>query len=164
MKTLAPLFLAGVWLCATVGNAAAAEPVARLNELDAFWSEASRTVRTGDFAGYETTYHSDAVLVTPKTSTPIRQALTRWKPGFDNTKAGKITASVQFRFSKRLGDDTTAHETGVFLYSETDAAGKTKESYMHFDALLVKRGAWKMLMEHQKGEATLAEWAALATR
>lgn len=108
----------------------------RLAELDAFWREASRTVREGDFAGYKATYHEDAVLVSLKDS-------------------------VQFKFAKRVGDDTTAHESGIFLYSETDAAGKTKDSYVHFDALLVKRGGWKMVMEYQKNEATKAEWDAL---
>ena len=93
-------------------------------------------MREGDFAGYKATYHEDAVLVSLKDS-------------------------VQFKFAKRVGDDTTAHESGIFLYSETDAAGKTKDSYVHFDALLVKRGGWKMVMEYQKNEATKAEWDAL---
>ena len=35
---------------------------ARLNGLDAYWREAARTVREGDFEGYKATYHPDAVL------------------------------------------------------------------------------------------------------
>ncbi|MBL8512504.1 MAG: hypothetical protein JNJ55_00815 [Betaproteobacteria bacterium] len=133
----------------------------RLAELDAFWREASRTVREGDFAGYKATYHEDAVLVSLKDSVPIGSALARWKPGFDRTKAGNMKASVRFKFAKRVGDGTTAHESGIFLYSETAADGKVKDSYVHFDALLVKRGKWKMVMEYQKNEATKAEWDAL---
>ena len=40
-----------------------------------------------------------------------------------DTKAGKIRASVEFRFSQRIGGETTAHETGIFLYTATDADG-----------------------------------------
>jgi ketosteroid isomerase-like protein len=161
MNRLASLLLATLLAFGLSASVTAAEPPARLAELDAFWREASRTVREGDFAGYKATYHEDAVLVSLKDSVPIGNALARWKPGFDNTKAGKMKASVQFKFAKRIGDNTTAHESGIFLYSETDAAGKTKDSYVHFDALLVKRGGWKMVMEYQKNEATKAEWDAL---
>ena len=141
--------------------AMAAEPTARLAELDAYWREASRTVRDGNFEGYKASYHDDAVLVSLKNSVPIGQALARWKAGFDDTKSGKMKASVQFRFGKRVGDDTTAHETGIFLYSSTDANGTVKPNYVHFEALLVKKGTWKMLMEFQKEIATKAEWDAL---
>jgi ketosteroid isomerase-like protein len=161
MNRLASLIVAFLFAFGLAAPLTAAEPPARLTELDAFWREASRTVREGDFAGYKATYHEDAVLVSLKDSVPIGNALARWKPGFDNTKAGKMKASVQFKFAKRIGDNTTAHESGIFLYSETDAAGKTKDSYVHFDALLVKRGGWKMVMEYQKNEATKAEWDAL---
>jgi hypothetical protein len=37
---------------------------------------------------------------------------------------GKVKATVEFRFSQRLGDETTAHETGIFLYTTTDAQGR----------------------------------------
>jgi ketosteroid isomerase-like protein len=139
----------------------AADTGARVAELDAFWREASRTVREGDFDGYKATYHDDAVLVSLKSSVPIAQALARWKAGFDDAKAGKMKASVEFRFSQRVGDATTAHETGIFLYSTTDANGVVKASHVHFEALLVKKGAWKMVMEFQKNSATPAEWDAL---
>ena len=35
----------------------------RIAELDAFWTEASRTVREGDFEGYKAAYHEDAVVI-----------------------------------------------------------------------------------------------------
>ncbi len=96
-----------------------------------------------------------------KTSQPLATALERWKPGFDDTKAGRAKASVEFRFSQRLGDGTTAHETGIFLYSFADAQGQVKKDYVRFEALLVKRDGWKTLMEYQKFPATAEEWAAL---
>jgi hypothetical protein len=85
-------------------------------DLDAFWAELSRTVAEGDFEGYAATYHEDAVLVSglSGTSYPISQALDGWKQGFVDTKAGKMRASVEFRFTQRLSDATTAHETGMF--------------------------------------------------
>jgi hypothetical protein len=143
--------------------AAAADEAARLAELDRFWSAVSQSVKDGDLDGYKATCHSEGVLVSEKlkTSHPLTKAFERWKPGFDDTKAGRAKASVEFRFSQRLGDGTTAHETGIFLYSFTDAQGQTKKDYVRFEALLVKRDGWKILMEYQKFPATAEEWAAL---
>lgn len=133
----------------------------RLVELDGYWAEVSRTVRDGDFDAYKAGYHDDAVFVSLKTSFPISQALNNWKQGFVDTKSGKIKANVQFRFASRVGDARTAHESGIFLNSSTDVGGKAKESYVYFDALLVKKGSWKMLMEYQKNEASKADWDGL---
>ena len=136
----------------------------RLAELNAYWAEVSRAVGAGDFEGYAATCHPEGVLVSgaKKASYPLSEALVKWKPGIDDTKAGKIKASVEFRFSQRLGDDTTAHETGIFLYSSTDAEGKRTDEYINFEGLLVKRdGKWQILMEYQKSKATAAEWEAL---
>lgn len=143
--------------------AAVAEEMARLAELDAFWREVSRTVREGDFEGYKATCHGEGVLVTgiKKTSQPLSKALERWNQDFVDTKTGKIKANVEFRFSQRLGDETTAHETGIFLYSSFGAEGQIRKDYIHFEALLVKRGGWKTLMEYQKSKATREEWEAL---
>jgi Calcium/calmodulin dependent protein kinase II association domain len=143
--------------------AAAADDAARLAELDRFWNAVSQSVKDGDFDGYKATCHPEGVLVSEKlkTSQPLTKALERWKPGFDDTKAGRAKASVEFRFSQRLGDGTTAHETGIFVYSFTDAQGQSKKDYVRFEALLVKRGGWKILMEYQKSAATAEEWAAL---
>jgi ketosteroid isomerase-like protein len=128
----------------------------RLAEVDAFWSEVSRSVREGDFKAYAATCHPEAVLVTGA------KALARWKQEFDDTKAGTRRSDVTFRFSQRLGDETTAHETGIFLYEFRIADGALTKEYIHFQALLVKReGGWKTLMEYQKAPATEAEWEAL---
>ncbi len=132
----------------------------RLRELDAYWAEVSRAVGKGDFEGYKATCHESGVLVTgiKNTSQPLAAALVRWKPEFDDTKAGKMKASVTFRFSKRLGDADTAHETGIFFYTSESAAGKRAE-YIHLEALLIKQqGKWKTLMEYQKAKATKEEW------
>ena len=69
---------------------------------------------------------------------------------------------MAFKFSQRLGDPTTAHETGMFMYAATNAEGKETCDYIHLEALLVKRdGRWKILMEYQKSKGTRAEFEAL---
>jgi hypothetical protein len=142
---------------------ATADHATRLAELDSFWAEISRTVREGDFEAYTATCHGEGVLVSgiKNTSEPLSKALARWKQEFADTKSGKIKASVEFRFSKRIGDETTALETGIFLYSSTTADGQVKKEYIHFEELLVKRNGWKGLMENQKSKATREEWEAL---
>ncbi|MFK7847084.1 MAG: hypothetical protein AB8G77_17410 [Rhodothermales bacterium] len=149
-------FLAGI-LCFT-GVA-----TAQTEGLDAYWLEVSRTVREGDFKGYAVLYHDDAVLVSnfSKSSVPIASALTNWKQGFMDTKAGKMAADVTFRFSQRYADDKTAHETGIFRYVSTPKGGEMSEQFIHFEGLLVKKDVWLMMMEFQKSPATKEEWDAL---
>ena len=134
----------------------------RAAELDAFWAEVSRTVAEGDFEGYAATYHDDAILVsgTSGTTYPISQALDGWKQGFLDTRAGAMEASVEFRFTRRLSDDTTAHETGIFHYEVVDGEGNRSGQFIHFEALLIKKEGWKMMMEYQKSVATQEEWDA----
>lgn len=136
----------------------------RVAELDAYWSEVSRSVREGDFDAYKATCHTEAVLISglKQTSQPLTTALTRWKKDFADTKEGKVRGNVEFRFSKRLGDFTTAHETGIFRYTTLSDKEPPKYDFMHLEALLVKRdGGWKILMENQRGPATEAEWDAI---
>jgi hypothetical protein len=122
------------------------DDLTRIAEIDkSYWAEISRTVREGDFEGYKATCHDNAVLVTTsginKLSYPMATALARWKQGFLDTKQGKQMDKVQFRFSQRIGDETTAHETGIFYITSHDANGKLlSESYTHLEALLVKQG------------------------
>jgi ketosteroid isomerase-like protein len=131
-------------------------------ELDAFWAEMSRTVEEGDFEGYGALYHPDAVLVMLSSgSVPIGNALDGWKQLFVDTQEGRAEASVEFRFTSRLNDATTAHETGIFRYSFKPADGEEQVAPVHFESLLVKKdGRWLMVMEYQKNQATDAEWAA----
>jgi hypothetical protein len=83
-------------------------------------------VAAGDFAACEATCHPEGVLVSgsKKMSQPFADALKRWKREFDDTKAGKMKASVTFKLAKRLGDATPAHESGMFPYTATTADGK----------------------------------------
>ena len=144
----------------------AADDNARLSELDAYWAEVSRAVKEGDFEAYKATCHEEGILVsgTRKNSQPLAEALARWKEGFEATKAGALQANVEFRFSQRLGDGSTAHETGIFRYSTVDSEGVSRDEYIHFEGLLIKKGGkWTTLMEYQKSKATLEEWNALGS-
>lgn len=137
---------------------------ARLVELDAYWASVSRAVNTGDFDAYAATCHPEGVLVSggKQTSQPLADALARWKQGFLDTHDGKMKASAEFRFSRRIGDATTALETGIFRYTSQLGDGLPKSEYIHLEALLLKKAdGWKILMENQKGPATEAEWQAL---
>jgi ketosteroid isomerase-like protein len=132
-------------------------------ELDAYWAEVARTVQAGDFEGYSALYHEDAVLVSNFTnnSYPIAGALAEWEQGFIDTRSGASKARVRFRFSQRLNDRTTAHETGIFNYRFESASGEVADQYVHFQALLVKKDGWRMVMEYQQSAATTDEWEAL---
>jgi len=158
------LVVAGLVFLSGNLSAMAVDNDARLVELDKFWAEVSRAVREGDFEGYKATCHNEGVLVSgvKKQSEPLSSALTRWEKEFASTKSGEVKATVEFRFSQRLGDKTTAHETGIFCYSTVGADGKRQDEYIHFEGLLVKKdNHWKTLMEYQKSKATLDEWKAL---
>jgi hypothetical protein len=62
-----------------------------------------------------------------------------------------------------VGDENTAHETGIFGFQSNDGSAKTApKQFVHFEALLVKKGTgWLMVMEYQKSRATEAEWLLL---
>ena len=133
-------------------------------QLDEFWAAVARTVAEGDFEGYKAGYHPDAVLVSGprELSYPISSAFRGWERGFVDTASGKLIANVEFRFTERLHDATTAYEIGIFHYAATPEEGEPVDQYVHFEALLVKKDGWKMVMEYQKDPATMAEWAAAA--
>jgi len=139
----------------------------RIAELDRYWEKLNTSVIEGDFEVYKNCFHQDAVIVFAsgknKTTVPIETALAGWKAGFDDTKAGKVKVNVEFRFSQRIGDGTTAHESGIFIYTATDSSTKaTNEFIIPFEMLLVKRdGEWYGLMEYQKPFVTKEEWDAL---
>ena len=130
-------------------------------ELDAAWDKLKTTVSNGDFRSYKSIYHRDAILVNgiTKKSYSIKDAFAGWKQGFEDTRSGKITAQVDVKFSQRLTDKTTAHETGIFHYYTIDKEGKQNDSYVHFESLWVKKNnKWFMMMEYQKLRTDKVEW------
>ena len=154
-----PILLAGVFFVFAFAPRVA---VSQAADIDAFWSELSRTVSEGDFEGYSATYHPDAILVSAfsDNSYPISQALSGWKQGFDDTRDGKIKAGVDFRFTQRLRDETTAHDTGIFRYWTQTGTDEPVVAMVHFEGLLINKDGWLMMMEYQKSPATPEEWEA----
>ena len=144
------------------GVPAGAQQDAALQELDAFWARVSRAVAEGDYDAYAASYHPDAVLVNglDGKSYPIADALEGWREGFEDTRAGVIEASVEFRFTARFHDASTAHETGFFRYVSRTPGGSSVEQILRFEALLVKKGEWKMLMEFQRSLSSRDDWDA----
>lgn len=156
--------IASLWLCALP---AFADDAAIERELDAYWDSVQQFLGAGDFEGVVSTYHPEAVLVSESldTSYPISRALERWKPGILDTKAGKAISMVEFRITRRMYSDTTAHEQGMFHFrsgpvGDNDDPDDMDEAWVHFEALLLKTDGWKMVMEYQKQEATIEEWNA----
>lgn len=137
----------------------------RIAELDALYAEVSRAVREGDFDAYAATCHPDGVLVNGirKQCHPLSQALERWEQEFIDTREGRRESSVEFRFSERLGDATTAYETGIFLYEFKIGNEPPKREFIHLEAMLLKTDeGWQFMLEYQKAVATEEEWDALA--
>ena len=139
----------------------------RIAELDRYWEKLNKAVIEGDLETFKSCFHEDAVVVFAsgknKTSVPIATALEFWKEVFQSTKQGKTTLNIELRFSQRIGNKTTAHETGIFINTYTDnISKKSNKSIIPFEMLLVKRNnKWCALMEYQKPYATQQEWDAL---
>jgi len=135
-------------------------------ELDAFWAEVSRTVAEGDFEGMVATYHPDGVWVSAVASRPATRALrgmtAEAAEGAARTRAGEQAPRVEFRFSSRVHDSTTAHEVGMVRFSSTRGGVVAEDVYGLVDSYLVKKdGRWMILVEIQRWDMTKAEWDAL---
>ena len=137
----------------------------RIEELNRYWAALGRTAKEGDFDGMKALYHEDAVMVKTDTTIAISDAFKfRWKKEIMQVKNGERANTVDFRYSKRIGNDITAFETGIFHYTsiETSTGNSLGDSYTHFESLLVKvNDQWVALMEYQKTEATEEEWNSL---
>ncbi len=60
-------------------------------ELDEYWNQVSKAVRTGDLEAYRATCHPDGVLISGKAkkSELLSQALIRWGKEFADTRLEK---------------------------------------------------------------------------
>ncbi|WP_157943758.1 MULTISPECIES: YybH family protein [Arenibacter] len=137
----------------------------RITELNAYWNDVKEVVEAGDVVGYGATFHEDGILVSDigKICYSLQEALKKWEDGLVKTNKGLTQVNLNFRFSERTGDITTAFEKGIFRYELLDESGKRTERFVHFDALLTKKnGKWQIMLEHQKLPATKVEWLALS--
>ena len=134
------------------------------NELNAFWIEAERQVREGDFEAYSNSFHYDAILVNgiSNNSIPIKEALDGWEKGFEDTRQRQMKASVEFRFSETIIGTSSAYQKGIFFYTSEYAEQSPVSVFIHFEVLLTKSNdIWKILMEYQKEYASYEDWNGL---
>lgn len=123
------------------------------------WSVVVATVATADIVRMGSVYFPDAVLVGPRGTKPIKQALDGWGRDMITAKAKGNKATVAFRFSRRQDDSTTAFETGIFNYTVTGKSGPRSSKFYPFEVLLAKtNGNWRVLMERQFAEVTQDAW------
>jgi ketosteroid isomerase-like protein len=154
-----------VVLCSILALPAGAAQTTRVSsEIDrGIWSVFIATVAAEDIVGMGRLYAPDAVLVTPKGTTPIKMTLERWGRDMVAAKARGDRATVEFRFSLRQDDSTTAFEAGIFKYTVITKSGLSTPQFVPFEVLLVKsNGQWRVLMERQLAPVTQAEWDKLA--
>ena len=134
------------------------------NGLNAFWIEAERQVREGDFESYSNSFHPNAILVNgiSKNSIPIKEALDRWEKGFEDTRQRQMKASVEFRFSETVFGTSSAYQKGIFHYTSEYIGQSPVSVFIHFEVLLTKSNSiWEILMEYQKDYATKEDWNSL---
>ncbi len=154
-----------LWLVGVVtGAASQTASGSSSHEIDRdVWSVFVATVAGDDIAGMGRAYFPDAVLVTPKGTAPIKNALERWGRDMVAAKARGDKATVEFRFSRRQDDSTTAFEAGIFKYTVIARSGGSTPKFYPFEELLVKTdGGWRVLMERQFDLVTQDEWEKLS--
>lgn len=126
------------------------------------WQAVAKSAVDDDIVAMGRVYHPAAVLVSKNGTTPIASALERWGRDMATAKKNGVRASVEFRFTTRQDDATTAFQAGAFRYATTDKAGVATPGFVRFEALLVKiPDGWKIVMERQLDAITEAEWNAL---
>ena len=123
------------------------------------WSVFVATVAADDIVGMGRAYFPDAVLVSPKGTRPIKDALEVWGRDMVAAKARGDKATVAFRFSRRQDDSTTAFEAGIFKYTVIAKSGESTPKFYAFEALMVKtNGKWRVRMERQFALVTQDAW------
>jgi len=164
LRRITPIAVAVCLLAGTSAGASQAPTASSTQELDReIWSVLVATVANDDIAGMGRVYSPDAVLVSPKATTPIKETLERWGRDMVAAKAKGNRATVEFRFTQRLDNATTAFDSGLFKYTVIEKSGATRSNYYPFEMLLAKvNGQWRILMERQFAEVSQTEWDKLA--
>lgn len=150
-----------LWSVVVVSTSASQpSPASTAHEIDRdVWSVLAATVAADDIAGMGATYHPDAVLVSPTATASIKDTLDRWGRDMVAAKARGDKATVEFRYSRRQDNSTTAFEAGIFKYTVIAKSGAITPKYYPFEMLLVKtNGKWRALMERQFAEVTQDAW------
>lgn len=158
------LSLASVLGASGTSSTSAQGTAAASREIDSdVWSVFVATVASDDIVRMGSVYFPDAVLVTPRGTSPIKETLERWGRDMVAAQAKGNRATVEFRFSRRQDDATTAFEAGIFKYTVIEKSGASNPKFYPFEQLLAKtNGKWRVLMERQFAEVTQGEWDKLA--
>ena len=162
MPTHLALFAIALRLATVLGQGATAPtavaPSSREIDLQV-WSVFVATVAADDIVGMGNVYFPDAVLVTPRATRPIKEALDGWGRDMVTAKAKGNRATVEFRFSRRQDDASSAFEAGIFKYTVIEKSGASSPKFYPFEQLLAKtNGKWRILMERQFAEVTQDAW------
>ncbi len=153
-----------LWSAAVSDGASQSAAASSSAEIDRdVWSVFVATVAADDIVGMGRAYFPDAVLVSPKGTRPIKATLEGWGRDMVAAKARGDKATVEFRFSRRQDDSTTAFEAGIFKYTVVARSGASTPKFYPFEELLVKtNGKWRVLMERQFDLVTEDAWDKLA--
>jgi ketosteroid isomerase-like protein len=160
LRRFIPLTVAVCVLVAGSAGASQAPATSSTQELNReIWSVLAATVANDDIAGMGAVYFPNAVLVSPTGTTAIKDTLERWGRDMAAAKAKGNRAAVEFRFTQRLDNATTAFDAGLFKYTVIEKAGAASSKYYPFEILLAKtNGKWLILMERQFAEVSQGAW------
>ena len=145
---------------------AAAQHDSIVAELDAFWAGVVKSVVEWSLPAQKATYHSDAVGVygtaAEYTTSNVWAGFAAREADTSATEAPNRQRILEFRFSSRVHDASTAHEVGLYHFW---AEGRD-HYYGTVDSYLVKKdGRWLILVEVQfEPPVSKADWDALGTR
>jgi len=155
MSRLASLALMGLTLVASA--AAAQDPIEA--ELDAFWMGVVSSVENWDIDAQEATYHPDAISVMDHEASYRTRLIADVFAEARDSASVPPDATLAFRFSSRVHDETTAHEVGMYRFHQ---AGQ-EPFYGGVNSYLVKKnGRWLILLEIMRREGLeQAEWETL---
>ena len=128
-------------------------------ELDAFWATVVASVEDWDIDAQEATYHPDAFSLRDHEGSYRTRLMTDAFAEARASASGPPDATLAFRFSSRVHDETTAHEVGLYRFHQAGA----EPFYGGVDSYLVKKdGRWLILVEIMRREGLAqAEWDAL---
>ena len=130
-------------------------------ELDAFWTEVVRSVVEWDVDAQKATYHPDAISVKGDSVSYATRLMTAVFAEVEPEARANSPKNpgLEFRWSSRVHDATTAHEVGLYRFS----ADGREVFYGGVDSYLVKKdGRWMIVVEIQRREGlSKSEWDSL---
>ncbi|MEQ8331034.1 MAG: hypothetical protein RH859_11295 [Longimicrobiales bacterium] len=149
--------------CLSAPRPATAQTESIVAELDAFWAGVVQSVVEWSIPAQKATYHPDAVGVygtaDSYTTSSIWAGFAKREADTSAAEAPDRRRTLEFRFSSRVHDASTAHEVGLYHFW----AEGGEHYYGTVDSYLVKKdGRWLILVEIQfEPPVTKADWDAL---